>query len=364
MKPIRLLDLGTVSPLRSQTCYHGAADALSGEVPDTIIFVSPLAPYVCVGFHQDIGKEIDRESCRIHNLPVYRRQVGGGAVYLDSDQVFIQWVFHPSSLPGNVEERFRLFIAPFVRTYRTLGIEAAYRPVNDIQVRGRKIGGTGAARIGNAEVVVGSLMFDFDRAAMARVLRVSSEKMRDKVHKGLEEYMTTIREQAGGNPDRRKVKDLYIRYCAEELKADIVPGEWTKEEEARAKEWDGRFLSPDWLYQKGSPGRTGIKIHEDVTIVESDFKAPGGLIRLTIRFRCGRIDDLSISGDFTMSPRTALRGIEEALRGARADDGSALKIIEDTYRNLNVQSPGITTGHWAEAISSAAGSLAKGPSTL
>ena len=215
MGPIRLLDLGVVPAVRSQTCYHAAAYAMTEATPDTIILVSPAEPYVCIGFHQELDKEVDREYCRARGLPVFRREVGGGAVYLDRDQVFSQWVFQPSSLPADVEERFKLYIEPLVQTYRALGIEAVHRPVNDIQVRGKKIGGTGAARIGPAEVVVGSLMFDFDKAAMARVLKVSSEKMRDKVYQGLRDYMTTIRDEAGDDSDRQRVKRLYVERCGE-----------------------------------------------------------------------------------------------------------------------------------------------------
>jgi lipoate-protein ligase A len=333
MRRIRLLDLGTVPPLRSQTCYHAAARALTADSPDTVILVSPSAPYVCIGFHQDLEKEVDTEYCRDHGLPVYRREVGGGAVYLDGNQVFVQWIVRPSSLPAGLEDRFRLYIEPLVRTYRSLGIEARHRPVNDIHVGGKKIGGTGAARIGGAEVLVGSLMFDFDKAAMARVLKVPSEKMRDKVFQSLEQYMTTIREQAGETPDRREVQDLYLGHCAAVLDAEIVPGEWTSGEEALARECDDLFLTREWL-----------------------LKTAGGLVRITARLRSGRIDDLSISGDFTVVPRTAVGAIEKALRGAPAGRDAALAVIEDRYRALSIESPGIGPADWAEAVRLAVGS--------
>jgi lipoate---protein ligase len=351
MKRIRLLDLGTVPPVRSQTCYHAAACVLGDDGPDTIILVNPSDPYVCIGFHQDLEKEVDLGYCRDHGLPVFRREVGGGAVYLDRDQTFIQWVFRPFSLPASVVERFQLFIRPLILTYRSLGIDAHHRPINDIHVGDKKIGGTGAAQIGSAGVVVGSLMFDFDKGAMAKVLNVPSEKMRDKVHQSLEQYMTTLREQIGEIQDRQKVKDLYVKFGAEILGAEIVPGEWTEDEEAQAREWDERFQSRDWLFQRGAPRKSGIKIHEDVQIVESTLKAPGGLIRMIVRLRSGRIDDLSISGDFTIFPGTAVGSIEQALRGVLPDGRPLLNVLEERYRTLAIQSPGIEPGHWAEAVS-------------
>jgi lipoate-protein ligase A len=353
MKRIRLLDLGTVSPVRSQTCYHAAAYELAADSPDTIIFVSPSAPYVCIGFHQDLGKEVDLEYCRTRGLPVYRREVGGGAVYLDGNQVFIQWVFHPAALPSGAADRFRLYAQPLVLTYRDVGIEAHYRPVNDIHAGPKKIGGTGAARIGGAEVVVGSLMFDFDRTTMARVLRVSSEKMRDKIHQSLEQYMTTVRDELGREPDREEIKAIYLDHCARSLGAEIAPGEWTPGEERLAKELDRRFASPEWLAQKGALRRYGVKIHEDVNVREADHKAPGGLLRVTLRLREGRIDDVSISGDFTLYPRTAVAAIEEALRGAEARPPAVLEIISAHYETLAIESPGVGLEDWAATIASA-----------
>jgi len=351
MKRIRLIRLGMVSPVRSQTCYHAVAYALGEDASDTIILVSSADPYVCIGFHQDLEKEVDVDYCRDQRLSVYRREVGGGAVYLDHDQLFAQWVFRPSSLPADVAERFRLYIKPLVLTYRALGIDARHRPVNDIHVGHKKIGGTGAARIGQAEVVVGSLMFDFDRAAMARVLRVSSEKMRDKVHQSLEEYMTTLRDELGTPPDRAAVEALYLAQCARVLEADIVPGLWTAEEEALAQELDGRFESRDWLYQKGAARQPGVKIREDVQVHESSLKAWGGLIRLTLRLRDGRIDDVSISGDFTIFPQTAVTEIEEALRGTTAEPQAVLEVIREKSRESRIQSPGIGPDDWAAAFS-------------
>lgn len=353
MRAIRLLELGSVPPVRSQACYHAAAYALDQGTPDTVILVSPSEPYVCVGFHQEVDREVDRAYCQKRGLPVFRREVGGGAVYLDRDQVFIQWVFHPASLPAEVDARFRLYIEPLVRTYRALGIEAVHRPVNDIHVRGKKIGGTGAARIGRAEVVVGSLMFDFDRETMARVLKVSSEKMRDKVFQGLRDYMTTAREELGGLPDRREVVGLYKRKLAEVLGAELVPGRWTEAEEALARELDGTLGSTEWLEQKGAARRGGVKIHEDVQVRESAHKAPGGLIRVTARLRNGRIDDVTISGDFTIHPREAVETIERNLRGAPARAETVLAAVREIYLRDGVQSPGLAPDDWAAAFSSA-----------
>jgi lipoate-protein ligase A len=241
-------------------------------------------------------------------------------------------------------------VEPLVLTYRDLGIEATHRPVNDVHVRGKKIDGTGAALIGRAEVLVGSFMFDFDKPTMARVLKVSSEKMRDKVFQGLQDYMTTIKNELDAVSDRSRVIEMYVRRCAEVLGAELVPGTWTAEEEDKAAKLDRFFVSSEWLERKGSFRRPGVRIQEDVQVHESALKAPSGLIRVTVRVKEGRIDDITVSGDFTIYPRTMVAEIEEALRDVPAEPVAVRAVVEEKYQAGQVQSLGITPEHWAQAF--------------
>ncbi len=350
MDTIRLLDMHLVPPVRSQTIYHAVAYALDGESPDTIILVGPTEPYVCIGFHQELEKEVDVEYCHAHGLPIFRREVGGGAVYLDREQVFTQWVFHRNRLPADLGERFALYVKPLVETYNVLGIPATYRPINDVHVRGKKIGGTGAAQMGMAEVVVGSLMFGFDFELMSKVLKVSSEKMRDKIFQSLNEYMTTMTRELGSTPNRDRVVDIYLEKCAAALGRDIVPGEPTQKELTLAEELDRQFVTEEWLYQKGGLRQSGVKIHEDVRVLEAAHKAPGGLIRVTARVREGRIDDVTLSGDFTMLPKFAPGALELALRGTALNADAVKARIEDVYRSVSIQSPGVSADDLTHAL--------------
>ncbi len=352
---IRLLYMEGVSPLRSQTVYHAVGYAMKDNTPNTIILVSPNAPYVCVGYHQDLAKEVDVAYCEAHGLPVYRREVGGGAVYLDQGQLFTQWIFHKADLPASLEERFKLYIDPLVATYQALGINAVHRPINDVHVNGKKIGGTGAAQMGIAEIVVGSLMYTFDKKTMSQVLKVPSEKMRDKIYESLEAYMTTMTEQLGATPDRAMVKDLYIEKVSQALGMEVCDGEWTPEEEAMAKEIDARFVSHEWLFQKGRLQQQGVKIHEDVRMVEAAFKAQGGLIRVIARLCEGRIDDVALSGDFTVLPSFALAALEQSVRGMKASPETLGARLQEAYDLMSIQSPGVSPSDFAAAIMNAVG---------
>jgi len=353
-KTIRVIDLGEVPPVRSQSCYHAVGYAFRPETPDTVILVSPKTPYVCVGFHQEVEQEVDLEYCRQAGLPVYRREVGGGAVYLDRNQLFIQWIFHPESLPTPIEEKFKFYVEPMIRTYRAIGVETSFRPINDIHVSGKKIGGTGAARIGQAEVLVGSFMFDFDKKTMARVLRVSSEKMRDKVFQSLEQYLTTMKELLREAPERERVKEIYLQQVSELLGADIMDGRMNEAELTEAERLDQLFQSPDWIFQKGPLRPPAVKIHEDVHVQEIDYQAPGGLIRLTARIRMVAkspvLDSIWISGDFTALPKEGIEIMENALSGVRLEEKNVTEAVSRALMENGLTCPGIGLEHWVEAF--------------
>jgi lipoate-protein ligase A len=347
---IRLLDLDEVSYLHSQTIYHAVAYCTTAASPGTIIILRPREPYVCIGYHQLLENVIDVEYCRQKGIPIIRREVGGGAVYLDKNQLFFQCVFPVSKAPRRVDSLYKLFLKPAVNTYRSLGIEAYYLPVNDIQVDQKKICGTGAGRIEDAAVVVGNILFDFDYDEMAQILRVSSAKFRDKIYDSIQLYLTTLRRELGYIPDREKAKNILIKEFEELLGHPLHNGSLTADEHHMVTRIDKKFTDPDWLYEKGGKLTNWIKISADVNIMEYRYKAPGGLIWIILRLKGDTIDDIMISGDFTIRPSDGLKNLETRLKGQPHEADPLLRAIESYYKDQGIESPGVTPEDLVTAI--------------
>lgn len=354
MQPIRILDLGDLPWLDAMALWHGVAHAMDADTPDTITLCSPTAPFVSVGFHQEVEKEVDLDYCREHNIPVVRREVGGGAVYLDHGQIFWHTIFHHSRVPALIEEVYRAFLAGPVAAHQAMGIPAYHRPVNDLQVGGKKIGGTGAALIGEAMVVAGSLIMDFNYELMARVLRVPSEKFRDKVYQSLQEYLTTISRELGDRtPSRTDAKAILVQEFSRELGRPVAYGALNPREEAAWAEAKERLLSPEWTFMKGGLPKHGVKIAEGVRVLEAAQKLPGGLVRTTVRVRDGRIDDIAISGDFFFYPADGLAALEQSLLGLPWDEEAVARRIAAFYADHAVQAPGLPHAELARALAAA-----------
>ncbi len=87
---IILFHLRHVDWLDSQLIYH----VLPRLGQQGLLILAPSSPYVCIGYHQNLEQEVDLDYCREHHIPVFRREVGGGAVFLDGNQLFYQLVLH------------------------------------------------------------------------------------------------------------------------------------------------------------------------------------------------------------------------------------------------------------------------------
>ncbi len=341
---VRLLDFGTVSALKSQTIYHGIAYAMKEETPNTITLMQPNEPYVCIGYHQELNKEVDVEYCEKHKIPMHRREVGGGTVYLDSGQLFYHTIFHKKHIPKDIQKAYELFLQGPIEAYRELGIQAVYRPINDLQVDGKKIGGTGAATIGNAFVIAGSLLMDFNYQMMSRILKVPDEKFRDKVYKTLEQYLTTIKRELGEVPPVEELKELLKTKFAETLNVEIVEEEPTDLEWETINSLEEKFLSKEWLHMMKEPYDKvrNVKIAEGIHVTESAFKSPGGLIRTTLRVHDDIIEDILISGDFFIYPPNALSYLAETLKGTKYDKEAILNRLDEFFKENKVNIPGVS----------------------
>ncbi len=351
---LRVMDFGLVPALRSQAVYHGLAETIGPDSDPILSLASPETPYICVGLHQEIAKEVDEDYCRERGLPIYRRRVGGGAVYLDRNQLFTHFVYPRAKAPEFAINLYPLFIEPVVRTYREFGINAAYRPINDIQVDGRKIGGTGAASIAESTVMVGSFMFDFDTQTMVRCLKVPSEKFRDKLRQSLDDYMTTMAKLLPVPPAREALKARFLAHCADVLGVEPVESTPTGAEWAAIEKAERELADPAWTYSQGRKlVEMGVKIAAGTHLTESAHKAPGGLMRVHLLAKDGHIADLVISGDFTCLPPDGVDRLAKALVGTELSSDAIAAAASKHAEALRIEMPGVTAMDMAAAIMAA-----------
>jgi lipoate-protein ligase A len=344
---VKLYNLGKVPWYESQIIYH----ALGYLGREALSLVSPATPYACVGFHQDVEQEVDMGFCRANNIPVFRREVGGGAVYLDGHQLFYQLILRKDNplVPLKKEAFYRKFLEPVSRVYQRIGIPAEYKPINDLITGTRKISGTGAGEIGDCIVFVGNLIVDFNYEMMARVLMVPDEKFRDKIHKTMVDNLSTIRRELGETQASLWDEPSLNALLVEEFEKIVGPLEPSHKDQTLQRKMDdlaNRMLSEEWLYQKGRrrQGRE-VKIRAGVNVVHKMYKAQGGLIRADYEVREGRLTHVRLSGDFFCYPEEAIEKLEAKLEGQPIDE--SIILLQQFYAKGSIDTPGISIQDWA-----------------
>lgn len=354
----RLIDLGIAEPYRAQTFYEAVAIAVDqGLSPNTLLLCQPATPYVCIGFHQELEKEVDVDYCHNNNLPIIRRAQGGGATYLDSNQIFYQIVAHKESkaIPLDVEHLFAKLLNITVHVYRNLGLPAEFKPLNDVITRGKKISGNGAGQFGaNTTLLVGNIILDLNYDTMARVLKVPSEKFRDKMAQSMKEWVTSLKRELGYTPSPNRIKQTLVEGYEHSLRIKLTPTSPTADEEEKwRQEVKPKHLSQNWL-QMGNRRKIitegkAVRIKSGIKIAEIDHKAKK-LIRTRAELMGNRILDIIFSGDFFMIPENALQTLESNLKGATLNREELMKRITQFYEKSQSKTPGIVPEDFVEAI--------------
>jgi lipoate-protein ligase A len=343
-----LFDLGRLPGQQSMLIFH----ALARMGVEALVIVSPQSPLVSIGYFQDAEKEVDLPYCQASGIPFMRREIGGGATYLDQNQIFYQLIWRKDNprFPKVIQETFEWFSEAPVQTYRAFGVEAEYRAINDIVTKeGKKIAGEGGGDIGECMVFVGGILLDFDYSAMSRILRVPDEKFRDKVFKTMEENLTTMTRELGTAPPTEEVVAV-LKEKFEKKLGRLTQSSLNLQILEKMNQLKLGMTSGEFLYKKTPRHPKGVKIREGVELFYGLHKARGGLLRTVEEISEKRIEDIAISGDFTFYPKEYLTGLEESLKKAPLEADQIIDRVEDYYHEKGIESPGVESKDYAETI--------------
>ena len=149
---------------------------------------------VSIGYFQRLEHEVDVARCERDGIDYVRRRTGGGAVYHDPEGELTYSVIAPESVyPSDVEESYRSIIGRVIDGFASLGIEAEFAPINDVEVDGRKLSGSAQTRRDGVLLQHGTLLYDLDPEQMFTALSVDAEKISDKHLERARDRVATVR---------------------------------------------------------------------------------------------------------------------------------------------------------------------------
>jgi lipoate-protein ligase A len=293
-----------------------------------------------VGLFQSIEAEIDLDACARLGISVNRRPSGGGAIIMGAEQLGIAVAF-PRESGGAWDTSFvsRCHDA-VVRGLAGLGLDARFRPRNDIVVEDRKICGTGAlGHEGGGILYHASILLDLDVPLMCEVLKSGVGKHPEKAAAALSERLTTIRRELSSDVDveMEQLRESVAAGFCDEFGIALERDEFSCEEmEGIGLISASKFANPEWI-DSVCPSREGK--------ASAAIRTPGGMLSAHVALSGGTIKSVTFDGDF-FGERATLNAVEGALKWSRADEASIGRAIGAALRrssgSLSVSAESLT----------------------
>jgi lipoate-protein ligase A len=315
----RVIDTG-VREGRANIAFDAALieERQANHVADTIRFLR-FPPTALIGRHQDLSREIDLDYCKTNGVGTVRRITGGGAIYLDEGQLGWELVFNRKSLGiAALPELAEAICNAAAAGFKELGVDAKFRPRNDIEVDGRKISGTGGFFDGDVLIYQGTVLVDMNAQQMVSALNVPDSKLAKRDLDSAAQRVITLKELLGEElPDLDTIKTALVNGFTRELGISAEPGEITENEETLANRYFIEEIGTDeFVAEIDNPG-------EDNEVLAGSHTGPGGTIDAFVKLEGPTrriLQRALVTGDFFVTPPRIVFDLEAHLAGTRIDE--------------------------------------------
>jgi lipoate-protein ligase A len=348
----RIIDTG-VREGRANIAFDAALieERQADRVPDTIRFLR-FPPTALIGRHQDLSREVDLEYCDSNGVGVVRRITGGGAIYLDEGQLGWELVFHRSSLGvAALPDLAEKICNAAALGFKKLGVDARFRPRNDIEVDGRKISGTGGFFDGDVLIYQGTVLVDMNSQQMVSALNIPESKLAKRDLDSAAQRVVTLKELLGDDlPDLETIQAALIEGFSEGLGITAESGDITENEEALANRYFIEEIGTDeFVAEIDNPG-------DDNEVLAGSHTGPGGTIDVFVKLEGPTrriLQRALITGDFFVTPPRIVFDLEAHLAGTRLDEINSG--IEQFFAGNDIDMLSVAPGDFKTAIADALG---------
>ncbi|MFN4133584.1 MAG: biotin/lipoate A/B protein ligase family protein [Candidatus Hadarchaeales archaeon] len=222
-----------------------------GKSPNTLRFWRWQPSAVSIGCFQSLEKEVAMDVAKKYGVDVVRRITGGGAVFPDPDgELTYSVVCREEEMPKDIIESYKIICGGLVNGLEILGLKAEFKPVNDVQVEGKKISGSAQTRRWGSILQHGTILISPNIRVMFELLKVSPEKISDKFIASVFERVTTVEKSLGRKPSFEEVRAAMIKGFEKALGVKFYEGELTAEEMTLAEELSYKYSSEEWLKKR------------------------------------------------------------------------------------------------------------------
>ncbi|MEK6748364.1 MAG: DUF116 domain-containing protein [Pseudomonadota bacterium] len=267
-------------------------------------------PAVALGVHQIMEQEVRWDYCQARRIAVARRMTGGGALYLDDRQLHWSLIAPRAALPqGDFQSGIAWAAQVAIDALKTLGVDAVFRPRNDIEVNGKKLGGINGVVVADTVLLQGSILFNVDVHSMLWALKVPMEKLTPEGLDAARDRVVGLVDLLSAAPDYSLVQAALAASFASALGVEFSPQALTPDEQSA---WAAQCVAdahPDWVQRMRTP--------EGLRILQSVIKRHGGVVRanIAVDMQQSCVTGVTIAGDFDVQPSDAMQRLARQLSG-------------------------------------------------
>ncbi len=223
-----------------------------GIVPPTVRFYYWNPSAISIGYFQSLVEEIDLKECKRHGVDYVRRITGGGAVFHEHELTYS--VVIPEShnkIPKNIMDSYGRICGAIMKGLKNFGIDSTYHPINDILSNGKKISGNAQTRKHKTVLQHGTVLLDVDVEKMFTLLKVSNEKMIDKLVSDVKQRVTSVKHILNREVFFDEIVDDMKKGFEEEFNVDLVEDDLTSEEKNLALDFEKNYFSKkEWNHKR------------------------------------------------------------------------------------------------------------------
>jgi len=223
-----------------------------GKVLPTVRFYTWSPPAISIGYFQSLSDEIDLNMCDKLGIEYVRRITGGGAVFHEDELTYSIVIpeSHPQ-IPKNIMDSYERICGAVIKGLGNLGIESKYIPINDIIASGKKISGNAQTRKLKTVLQHGTVLMNVDVEKMFSLLKVTDEKIKDKMIADVKQRVTSVKHILDDNVTFLNAAEAMKAGFEKEFGIELVPGELTDEELVLTDEFEKDcFGSKDWNHKR------------------------------------------------------------------------------------------------------------------
>ncbi len=315
MTKITVIDTGLRSGRENIAHDQAMIDAhVDGLIGDSFKFIH-FKPCALIGRHQDLSQELKLDECAARGVQTVRRVTGGGAIYFDEGQLGWALVCDRRTVGGDLGEITRKICEAAALGLANLGVDAQFRPRNDIEVGGQKISGTGGFFDGNTLMFQGTVLIDLSPENMMAVLNVPAHKLEKRALENAAQRVTSLKALLGTAPTMAEVQAAILQGFKQHLDFDMVAGSLPNIVEGMAKAChDEEIGTDDFVAEINDPAReAGVLVGRNGAGNLSAFLRLEGP-------KSDRLREVVFTGDVFVTPPRTLMDLESYLRGVNMAD--------------------------------------------